>query len=45
MRFAGDFISNFYEEKYPEIARGNFDFLPQVIKSILVFQFHNLKFV
>lgn len=30
MRFAGDFISNFYKEKYPEIARGNFDFLPQL---------------
>ncbi|XP_048728454.1 peroxisomal acyl-coenzyme A oxidase 1-like [Ostrea edulis] len=30
MLFAGEFISNFYTTKYPEIAAGNFEFLPQL---------------
>ncbi|XP_061189326.1 peroxisomal acyl-coenzyme A oxidase 1-like [Saccostrea echinata] len=30
MIFAGEFISNFYKIKYPEIAAGNFEYLPQL---------------
>lgn len=30
MQFAGNFIDDFYREKYPDIAKGKFDFLPQL---------------